>query len=333
MEISLILISIAIMAIIMYGSTYVIMSDYKYNPKRKFLKYVLKKPGKYMAQVEFLVTTLEILISGIVVEKYLMPLVVGLPLVFKNTTFLIIKYIAILIVTILTTYLVMILGRYIPKHLAVVTKNKKIGEFNIYIYAFIMYVFMPLTIFSEFLDTQIKKSIYVDKDDKTDEKIKEIANIEYDKGNITKLEKQVLLNLKDAFDFQVGTFCVKFDKVISVNTTYKFEDIKEKISLHSISRILYMDKSNTKVLGVIYAKDLLNKYEDIKSGKITIKRILRQPVISKVNESAYTLFNRMIKNNIHISLVKDTDGENYGIVTMEDIIEKLLGDIKDEYGN
>ncbi len=239
-------------------------------------------------------------------------------MIFSNATFLILKYISIFLVTVFATYITMILGTYIPKHLAVEANKNKVNNIIMYIYAFISYIFLPLTFISNLLDTKIKHRINTE-------------NKNFTSGNISKLEKQVLSNLNAAFDFKVGAFCIKFDKVVYATTKSNFDDIINIIQEKSMSRILYLNKDLNQVLGVIYAKDLLNNYDKLNNKKISIKKILRQPIICDINESAYTLFNKMLKNKIHIALVKDEIGNNYGIVTMEDIIENLLGQIKDEY--
>ena len=332
MELILIIICILLIAVLIYGSTYVTLCDEnKLKKNNKFLDIIFKKQGKAISRVEFLVTAFELIIGGVAVEKYLMPLMYETAMIFSNATFLILKYISIFLVTVFATYITMILGTYIPKHLAVEANKNKVNNIIMYIYAFISYIFLPLTFISNLLDTKIKHRINTENKNFTSEKIKEIANVEYDNGNISKLEKQVLSNLNAAFDFKVGAFCIKFDKVVYATTKSNFDDIINIIQEKSMSRILYLNKDLNKVLGVIYAKDLLNNYDKLNNKKISIKKILRQPVICDINESAYTLFNRMLKNKIHIALVKDEMGNNYGIVTMEDIIENILGQIKDEY--
>ena len=332
MELILIIICIFIIAILMYGSTYITLCDTnKIKNKDAFLNRIIKKPGKALSRVEFSVTALELLIGGVAVEKYLMPLMVNISMVFSNITYLTIKYLCIFLVTVLATYITMIIGTYIPKHLAVMTEKNNINTPIIYLYAFLSYIFLPLTFISNFLDTKIKNKLKTEDRLYTSEKIKEIANIEYEKGNISKLEKQVLSNLKDAFEFNVGRFCVKFEKVVYATEEYDLKEIINIISQKSMSRILYLNRELTKVKGVIYAKDLLNNYEKLNDKTLSVNDIIRQPIISNINESAYTVFNRMLKNKIHISLVLDEINDNYGIVTMEDIIENLLGQIKDEY--
>lgn len=329
MELIIIILGILIIAILEYGSTYILLcNESKLKTCNRFLKGVCKKQGKALSRVEFSVTVIELLIGIIAVEKYLMPVLSNISGDFWSK---VLKYFLIFLVTVIATYITMVLGIYIPKHLAVEIKKDKLNKPIIYLYALISYICLPITFISNFLDTFIKEKINIREKEHSLEKIKEIANIEYYNGNINKLEKQVLSNLKEAFDFNVGMFCVKFENVVYVTQKYTFEEILDTINKNSMSRILYLNSKKNEVLGVLYAKDLLNNYKKIEDKKISIKKILRQPVISNMDEKAYTVFRRMLKNKVHISLVKDETNENYGIVTMEDIIENLLGQIKDEY--
>ena len=329
MEIIIILLGILIIGILEYGSTYVILcNDNKLKSCNKFLKGVCKKQGKALSRADFTITIIQLAVGIVAVEKYLMPVLTN---VSGDLLSRILKYLLIFLATVIATYITMILGTYIPKHLAVEAKKDKLNKPIIYIYALLSYICLPVTFISNFLDTFVKEKINIKEKEHSLEKIKEIANIEYYNGNINKLEKEVLSNLKEAFDFNVGMFCVKFEDVVYVTQKYTFEEILDTINKNSMSRILYLNNKKTEVLGVLYAKDLLNNYKKIESKKVSIKKILRQPVISHVDEKAYTVFRRMLKNKVHLSLVKDELDNNYGIVTMEDIIENLLGQIKDEY--
>ena len=80
-----------------------------------------------------------------------------------------------------------------------------------------------------------------------------------------------------------------------------------------------------KVKGVLYSKDLLT------ARKGTIRKILRDPFLVSVDDEVTEIFDVMKQNRIHLAVVKDVKGNHVGIVTLEDLIEELVGEIHDEY--
>jgi CBS domain containing-hemolysin-like protein len=80
-----------------------------------------------------------------------------------------------------------------------------------------------------------------------------------------------------------------------------------------------------KVTGVLYSKDLLT------APKGSIKKILRDPYFVSESDEVTTIFDLMKKKRIHIAIVKNQNGINVGVVTLEDMIEELVGEIHDEY--
>lgn len=99
------------------------------------------------------------------------------------------------------------------------------------------------------------------------------------------------------------------------------------------SRLLVYDNKNKEILGALYVKDILHKYEDIKSGKIKIEDILRKPLEVSNEDTAYKVYMKMRKNKMHLGIVKNKDKEIIGILTLDDILEEILGKIDDEYSH
>ncbi len=335
MEIIIITVCIIFISILIYGSTYINMLDKnKVTGLTKYLKNIVKDPGGVNITTELSVTILEFIISGIVVEKYGVPLVSSLANKFSYITFNSIKYITILIVTIIATYITMILGTYIPKHLVLIRKSKKINKIALYIFAITSTILLPLS----FVATILDRSYHKRKDKIEDElyrrdEIKHFTNVEYHKGSINKIEKDIIEKATTSFDVKVSKIMTPIDKVAFIKINYSFLTIMKTFKKSTYSRLVVYNDNKTKILGALYVKDVLHNYEDIKSGKINIEDILRKPLEISHEDTAYKIYMKMRKNKMHLATIKNDDDIIIGILTLDDILEEILGKIGDEYSS
>lgn len=333
MEIIIITISILFIMILMYGSTYINMLDKsKFAGLSKTLKNILKNPGKAVITTELSVTILEFIISGIVVEKYGVPLVSDLANKYSNITFSLIKYLTILIVTIIATYITMILGTYIPKHLVLTRKDKKINKFAIYLFGIVSTLLSPLTFVATILDDSYHKR----KDKKEDElykqeEIKHFTSIEYHKGSINKTEKEIMEKVATSFNVKISKIMTPIKNMAYIKVNYSLKTVMDTFKKSTYSRLLVYDDKKTQIIGALYVKDTLHNYDTLKSGKIKILQILRKPLEVSEEDTGYKVYMKMRKNKMHLATVVNKEKEVVGILTLDDILEEILGKIDDEY--
>lgn len=333
MEIIIITICIILIIILMYGSTYInILNKDKFSNSNKFLKKIVKNPGKAVITTELSVTILEFLISAIVVEKYGMPLIADLSEKYSNTTFNAIKYFTILIITIIATYITMILGTYIPKHLVITRSSKKINKFAIYLFGIVSLILLPLSYIATLLDDSYHKR--KDKEEDAlykEEEIKHFTNIEYHKGSINKTEKEIIEKAATSFNVKISKIMTPIEKVSYIKINSSFGAILNCFKTSTYSRLLVYDGSKNNIIGALYVKDTLNNYEKIKSGKLKLEKLLRKPIEVFEEDTAYKIYMKMRKNKMHLGVVRNKEGIVVGILTLDDILEEILGKIGDEY--
>lgn len=333
MEIIIITICIILIIILMYGSTYInMLNKDRILNSNKLLKRIVSNPGKVVITTELSVTILEFLIAAIVAEKYGMTLISQLADKYSNTTFNAIKYLTILIVTIIATYITMILGTYIPKHLVLTRKSKKINKIAIYLFGLVSFILTPLSFIATLLDDSYHKR----KDKKEDalykeEEIKHFTNIEYHKGSINKIEKEIMEKVAISFKVKISKIMTPIEKISYIKVNYSFSTILNVFKKSTYSRLLVYDDSKTNIIGALYVKDTLNNYEKIKLGKIKIEELLRHPIDVLIEDSAYKIYMKMRKYKMHLGVVKNKENEIVGILTLDDILEEILGKIEDEY--
>lgn len=333
MEIIIIGISIILIMILMYGSTYINMIDKsKVTNVDKKIKKIINNPGKAVITTELSVTILEFLISGVVVEKYGVPLIAGLSTRYSTFTYNSIKYLTILVVTIIATYVTMILGTYIPKHIAITRKSKKLDVFAIKLFWVVSTLLFPLSFIATILDDSYHKRKNKDEDELyKKEEIKHFTNVEYHKGSINKTEKEIMEKVATSFSVKISKIMTSIDKMAYIRVNDKIDKIMDTFRTSTYSRLIVYDENKTKIIGAIYVKDTLHNYEKIKSGKMKITDILRTPLIVSGEDTGYKIYMKMRKNKMHLGIVKNDLDEVIGILTLDDILVEILGKMDDEY--
>lgn len=121
------------------------------------------------------------------------------------------------------------------------------------------------------------------------------------------------------------------EKIIALNIDSSSEKIIETIKKHKYTRLPIYSKTKDNIIGFINLKDILLNSLDDKEININIKSIVREPLFITRNEKVDTVLKNMQLNNKHLAIIKDPNGVIEGLVTMEDIVEKLVGNILDEY--
>ncbi len=159
--------------------------------------------------------------------------------------------------------------------------------------------------------------------------IKEMAALGKLEGSIESFEGEVIENIFKMNDIQVYDIMVPKHKVVSFQKNATYDEIVKKVEETGYTRFPIL--KNDEVIGLINVKDLFrfhNKEKDFEVSKI-LRPVIFAPDIMKLS----TLEKKLKKSRIHMAVIVNEHGEFSGIVTLEDIIEEIIGDIVDEHDN
>jgi CBS domain containing-hemolysin-like protein len=161
----------------------------------------------------------------------------------------------------------------------------------------------------------------------SDESIKSIATLGEKEGVIKKIEKEIIHKVIPFGDIKIKDIMLSMKNTFYLHKDYSIKDAIDIIAKKGFTRVPIVDKNNKdlKVIGILHSKDLLGK----KKGKI--KSFMRSPFIVNRNRDVTDVFQAMKKKRMHMAIVEDRNNRHIGIVTLEDIIEQLLGEIYDEH--
>jgi CBS domain containing-hemolysin-like protein len=148
-------------------------------------------------------------------------------------------------------------------------------------------------------------------------------------GVIGLSEHELLENVFEFSDTPIKQIMVPRGKISAIEASLSVEEVIEKFVEQGYSRMPIYEKSIDNIIGVIYAKDLIKVI--MRGEKITLLDIIHPAFIVSEEEKINKLLYQFQKQKIHIAIVIDEFGGTAGLVTIEDVIEEIVGEIQDEY--
>ena len=301
------------------------------NKKAKSIEKMIKNPSKFLATIQIGITLAGFLSSAFAADTFVDKLAPILNDWFPTVGVSAWRAISLVLITIILSYFTLIFGELVPKRLAM--KNyEKIAFGSIGIIRIIALLTAPFVKFLTFSTNVVSKIFGVTENEEsivTEEEIRMMVDAGQEKGTIQKDEKEMINNVFEFNDRTVSEIMTDRTNMFAVDfNTSIGEVIEELTEERGYSRIPIYDETIDEIKGIVYLKDILlsnkNKNNKIKS---LAKEAYFVPETKKVNE----LFKEFQKNKKQIAIVVDEYGGTAGIVTMEDILEELVGEIYDEY--
>jgi putative hemolysin len=164
----------------------------------------------------------------------------------------------------------------------------------------------------------------------TEEELKSIFNLGADEGVIHRGERQLLHKVIEFGDKTVRDIMVPRTKIVALPETASFSDVKVLLREHKLSRLPVYRGTLDNIVGVLHAKDLFDLTDD-EEKTFELAGYLDPPFLVPEFKRAEDLFREMRRRHTHMAIVVDEHGGTAGLVTIENAIEELLGQIQDEY--
>lgn len=235
------------------------------------------------------------------------------------------------IATGLLTVLVLIFGEISPKTFATIHADK-ISLAYAGIIGCLMKVLTPIIFIINKLSMGFLKLMRVDasnaQNTMTEDELRTIVDVSHEEGVIETEEREMINNVFDFGDAQAKEIMVpRIDMTFAdINSTY--DELIETFREDKYTRLPVYEDSTDNVVGIINMKDLL-LYEN--KEHFSIRDILRKPYYTYEHKNTSELLIEMRKSSINIAIVLDEYGATAGLITLEDLLEEIVGEIRDEY--
>ena len=230
--------------------------------------------------------------------------------------------------TLVTTLVVYLFAEMIPKSLA----KARAEELALFFSGSMMLLINLLTpvsaIFS--LISKLLSKIFAGKETKTvtEEELLSILETVEDEG-VLEPEKQALVNSAIEFrDKLAEDIMVPMDQVVCVNVATPVDDLATFLQSESHSRLPVYERNKDNIVGILPVNLFLSKY--VTGKKVPLRKILLKPYIFNYKTEISVLLQRMRLNKLHMVFLVNENRKKVGILTMEDLLEELVGDIQDE---
>ncbi len=238
------------------------------------------------------------------------------------------------IMTGVLTMLVLIFGEITPKTLAA---NHATGIALVVVYpiSLLMVVLTPVVWLLNIITTGILKLLRIDTSKKaaaiTESELRTIVDVSHEEGVIEQDERFMISNVVDFGDALAKDVMIPRADVVFCEKNTSYDELVDIFIKEKYSRLPVYEDSKDNVIGILYLKDLFF-YKELKgSEEFNIEKILRKPLFVHEYQKTSQLFSDLKTSSVSVAIVLDEYGCAAGIITMEDLIEEIVGEIRDEY--
>ena len=292
---------------------------------------MLENPSKFLATIQIGITLAGFLSSAFASDAFASRLAPILNNLIPAVSIAVWQSISIIIITIILSFFTLVFGELVPKRLAM--KNyEKIAFATIGIIRTIYILTIPFVKLLTVCTNLVSKLFGVSEKDEevvTEEEIKMMVDEGEEKGSIEENEKELINNVFEFNDTTVSEIMTHRTDIFALNIDMNVNELIEELEEYTYSRIPVYEETIDEIKGILYLKDLL-KYVKTKRN-IKLKNIIRPAYFVARSKPIDELFKELQKNNNQMAIVLDEYGGTAGLITMEDILEELVGDIFDEY--
>ncbi len=301
------------------------------NKKAKKIKNMLVNPSKFLATIQIGITFAGFLSSAFASETFaddLAPILYNLMPQISLASW---NNISIVLITIVLSYFTLIFGELVPKRIAM--KNyEKVAFASIGIIKTISIITAPFVKFLTFSTNAVSKLFGVSETDEetvTEEEIRMMVDVGEEKGTIAEDEKDMINNVFEFNDKTVSEIMTPRTEIFAIEKNKTITEVIEELSEDfRYSRIPVYNETIDNIEGVVYVKDILLS---TKNKNAKIKNLIKEAYFVSDTKPVNELFTELRRSRKQIAIVIDEYGGTSGIVTMEDILEEIVGEIYDEY--
>lgn len=289
-------------------------------------------PDRFLATIQIGVTlagAIASAVGGAAAVKVIKPLLKDVPIPIISASS---EVISIGIVVVIIAYFSLIFGELIPKSLAL-SNPEKLGLITAPIidkFSKIATVFVRiLTMSTNILLKPFGKKAFTQREYISEEEVKLLLEEGREQGVFESEEKKLIHSVFEFTDTFVKEVMIPSPQMVTVGINKSVDEVKSIISEEKFSRYPVIGKDINDIRGFLYAKDFFNILSS--TGKVDIRKIIKPPIYTPETMKISILLREMQKKRVHMAIAIDEYGAVSGLVTLEDLIEEIVGEIRDEY--
>lgn len=322
--------SSAEMAIVSVNKTKIKLLSEEGDKRAKLLEKLMNEPSSFLATIQVGITFASFFSSasaatGVSAE---------ISKILSRYNIPYINQISLIGVTIILSYITLVFGELVPKRIALKKSEKKAlsSARIIYFVSVIAKPFIKILSFSALVVLKLTKNDEEGIEEKvSEEEIRAMLSEGEEYGTIKEEEREMIDSVFEFNDIMAKEIMTSRKDTYMINIEDTYEEYMEQIFNLQYSRIPVYEGKIDNIIGILYLKDFLVEAKRVGFENIDIRKILQAPKFIPENKRTNELFKELKKTRNHMAILIDEYGGFSGIVTMEDLIEEIMGDIEDEY--
>ena len=238
-----------------------------------------------------------------------------------------------IIATVVMTILILVFGEITPKSMAA-AKSEQVSLKLAPLIVIVVKLFTPITFIIMSITNffirivggkeQLNPQPFI-----TEEELKTMVNVSREEGVIEGEEHTMIYNVFAFGDSQAKDVMTPRTDMIALNHEASYDDVVESFRNEQFSRIPVYQETTDNIIGVVHIKDLI--LNNVSRENFVLHDVMQEPYFTYEFKRTAELFEDMRQKHVPIAIVLDEYGGTAGVVTMEDLVEEIVGDIADEY--
>jgi len=290
---------------------------------------LISEPSSFLATIQVGVTLAGFLSSAFAADKFASRLyaLIGV----DNHA---IYNVSVIAVTIILSYFSLVLGELVPKRVAQNNPDKfarsVVGTITV-----LAVILRPFIVFLTFSTNLVLRLLGVKPglNDRsvTEEEIRMMVDVGRESGNIHAAEKEMIENIFEFNDKEVSEIMTHRTNIVSLDVEADYSEVLEVAIHEKYTRIPVYEDSIDNIIGILHIKDLLYHAAEGLKQPFSLRNMIRPPYFVPESKNVDALFREMQRDRIQLAVVIDEYGGTAGIVTIEDLLEEIVGNLQDEY--
>lgn len=302
------------------------------NKKASQLLKILDDPSKFLATIQIGITLAGFLASAFAADTFAEPLVELIKKTQIPVSETVLKNIAVIFITLVLSYFTLIFGELVPKRLAM-KKTETISFFVVSPLIALSTVTSPfvklLSVSTNFVVRLFGIDPAAEEEMVTEEEIRMLVDVGEEKGAIDENEREMINNIFEFDNKEVCDIMTHRTEIVGIPITASIKEIMDIVKEAKFTRYPVYEENIDDIIGILNIKDFIQLTED--RNDFCLKNIIRQPYYVPSSKKADELFRELQSTKTHMAVVIDEYGGTAGIVTIEDLLEEIVGNIFDEY--
>ena len=305
------------------------------HKKARLLTRLLNEPGRFLATIQVGVTLAGFMASAFAAKNFAEPLINLLIAARVPVSETWLEGISVISITLVLSYFSLVLGELVPKRLAMQNAERismsvawPLNTLSVIAHPFVKL----LTTSTNFFIRLLGFDPYAEEANVTEEEIRLMVDVGKEKGVIDQIEKEMINNIFEFDNKLVSEIMTHRTDITGIPLSSALSGVLKLISIEQYTRFPVFEDDLDNIVGVLHIKDLIRFLgSNEQRNHFSLKSIMRPPYFVPISKKTDELFKELQKNRTHMAVVIDEHGGTAGIVTIEDLIEEVMGNIFDEY--